>query len=280
MGECVNKNNGITRRQFLGSIAISSIGLATGIPSETEAQATRYGKLVDTTKCIGCKRCMSACKRWNKLKVDRSEELTDRETELSGNTWVVVNLKTDLANREDRVYIHWACQHCEKPACAGACPVSAIKKMPEGPVVINEKKCVGCKYCIESCPYKVPQFDFDKRVTRKCTMCYDRIPRIKPACVAACPVSALDFGPKSEIMKKAKKRVEEINGYLLGEYEAGGTDMLTVLQVSPEDMGHIVAPKEVVNKDADKIRISFSGFSGAAVIMGLLYLYSRSQGGE
>jgi formate dehydrogenase iron-sulfur subunit len=272
--------NNISRRQFLGGLAISSIGLTIASPVFSDVQSKRYAKFVDTTKCIGCKRCMSACKRWNKLKIDRAEELTDRETELTGNTWVVVNLKKDAKNVEDLTYIHWACQHCEKPACAGACPVSAIKKYPEGPVVINEKKCVGCKYCIQSCPYKIPQFDFEKRVSRKCTMCFDRIPRVKPACVAACPVPALDFGPKDEILKKAKKRTEAINGYLLGEHEAGGTDMLTILKTKPEDMGLIVAPKEVVNKDMDKIWVSFSGFAGASVMVGLLYLYSRLKGGD
>ncbi len=278
----MENNKGISRRQFLEGLAVSTAGIALGLPSLSEgAVAPIYAKLVDTQKCIGCKRCMSACKRWNKLKIDRAEDLTDRETELTGNTWVVVNLKSDAKNREDLTYIHWACQHCEKPACAGACPVSAIKKYPEGPVVIDEKKCIGCKYCIMSCPYNVPQFDSKNRITRKCTMCYDRVlRRIAPACVAACPVGALDFGPKKEILKKAKDRTEQINGYLLGEHEAGGTDMLTILKTKPEDLGLIVAAKEIINKDLDKARISFSGFSGAATAVAMLYLYSIFGKGE
>lgn len=270
----------LTRRQFLGGLVAVTASVAVGSPDLLEATQLRYGKLVDTTKCIGCKRCMSACKRWNKLKLDRSEDLTDRETELSGNTWVVVNLKRDAKNREDLSYIHWACQHCEKPACAGACPVSAIRKHPEGPVVINENKCVGCRYCYEACPYKIPRFDFDKRVTRKCTMCFDRIPRVKPACVAACPVQALDFGRRSDILKKAKQKAEAINGYLLGQTEAGGTDMLTILKTKPEDLGLIVASQKVISHPIDKVRISFSGFAGAAVLAGALYLYSRFGGDE
>ena len=270
----MEERKGITRRQFLGGVAVSS--LAIGLPSLSESAITRYAKLVDTTKCIGCKRCMSACKRWNKLKLDRADELTDWETELSSNTWVVVNLRTDLKNKEDRFYIHWACQHCEKPACAGVCPVSAIKKYPEGPVVVNEKKCIGCRYCYEACPYKIPRFDFEKRVTRKCTMCYDRVlKRIEPACVTACPVGALDFGSRNEIMKKAKDKTEEINGYLLGEHEAGGTDVITILHVPPQKMGIIVAPKKVVNQDIDKVRITFSGVGTAAAVVGMLYLYSQ-----
>ena len=157
------KRRTITRRQVLCGLATTSVSLTLGSPGLLEAETKRYGKLHDTTKCIGCKRCMSACKRWNNLKIDRAEEITDRETELTGNTWVVVNLTRDIKNREDLHYQHWACQHCIKPACAQACPVKAIEKLPEGPVVINEKKCIGCKYCYQSCPYRVPRFDFNKR---------------------------------------------------------------------------------------------------------------------
>jgi len=271
-------DSGVTRRQFLGGLAAASAAVTIGDVDAADAAVTRYAKLVDTTKCIGCKRCMSACKRWNKLKLDRSEELTDRETTLSGHTWVVVNLKRDIRNNEDLTYIHWACQHCDRPACAGVCPASAIEKYPEGPVVVNEKKCVGCRYCYQACPYKIPRFDFEKRATRKCTMCYDRIPKIKPACVAACPVQALDFGRRTDMLIKAKLKVEAINGYLLGEHEAGGTDMLTVLKTRPEDLGLTVAPKKIVNQPSDKVRISFSGFAGAAVLAGALYLYARSGG--
>lgn len=271
----------ITRRTFLGSLAATSAGLVFGIPELSQAEGSgRYGKLVDTTKCIGCKRCMSACKRWNNLKVDRAEELTDRDTDLTGNTWVVVNFRADRKNKEDRSYIHWACQHCIKPACAGVCPVSAIKKYSYGPVVVNESKCIGCRYCYMACPYKIPRFDFNKRVTRKCTLCYDRLPNVKTACVAACPVEALDSGPKEELSIKAQRRVEEVGGYLLGDDEAGGTDVLTILKASPEDVGLIVAPKKVVNRNIDKARISFSGFSAAAVLVGLLYGYAQSAGGE
>ena len=270
----------ITRRQFLGGLATTSVGLTLGSPGLLEAETRRYGKLHDMTKCIGCKRCMSACKRWNNLKIDRAEELSDRETGLTGNTWVVVNLTRDIKNREDLGYLHWSCQHCIKPACESACPVKAIKKYPEGPVVINDKKCIGCKYCYMSCPYRVPRFDFSKRITRKCTMCYDRIPDAKPACVAACPVYALDFGLKDDMLKKAKKRVDVVGGYLLGEHEAGGTDFLTILRTKPEDIGLVVAPKKVISDDLDKIRITSYGFTGAAVLTGLMYMYSRTEEGE
>jgi formate dehydrogenase iron-sulfur subunit len=270
------------RRQFIKMLAGTSAYAALGTAGFAGAQPLRYGKLVDTTKCIGCKRCMSACKRWNQLKVERDELVTDRETHLSAQNWVVVNLRADTMNRTRRTYQHWACQHCIQPACAGACPVRAITKLPHGNVVVNEKKCIGCRYCYQSCPFKVPQFDFEKRVTRKCHLCYDRIliNYSKPACVAACPVGALSFGYKHEMILEAKRRVskEKTARYILGLKEAGGTDMLTILTAKPEDLGLVVAPQKVVNRNLDKLRITAAGFMSASALAGMMYMYRALTG--
>ncbi len=268
----------IGRRRFLKVLAGVPVYAALGPVGIAAAEPRRYGKLVDTLRCIGCKRCMSACKRWNNLKVERDELLSDRNTDLSGNNFVNVNLRVDRKNRAQRTYVHWTCQHCAKPACVGACPVTAITKLSRSPVVINESKCIGCRYCYQSCPYKVPRFDFEKRIATKCTLCYDRIPLLdymKPACVAACPVGALHYGLKEDIILEAKKRVErrKMPSYILGLEEAGGTDILTILPAKPEDMGLVVAQKKVVNQDLDKIRITASGFMGASVLAGLMYGY-------
>ena len=267
----------INRRSFvkllLGASALGTVGSL----KTAEAMPSGYGKLVDTTICIGCKRCMSACKRWNDLEVDRLLEITDRETDLSPEDFTVVNLRSDAKNRAERTYVKWQCQHCRKPACAGACPVTAIRKLPEGPVVINEEKCIGCMYCYQSCPYKIPRFSFKKRVARKCTLCYDRISlaeRLKPACVDACPVEAITFDYKDTIIRNAKKRVEELgrSANLLGLEEAGGTDVLTISYARAQDLDLIIAPKKVVNQNLDKIRIIASGFMGASGLVGLLYI--------
>ncbi len=271
----------IDRRRFLKLLAGTPFYATLGAVGVVKGETRRYGKLVDTTKCIGCKRCLSACKRWNKLKVERIETVTDRNTDLSAHNWTVVNLRTDTRNREQRTYVKWQCQHCEKPACVGVCPVTAITKLPDGPVVINESQCIGCRYCYQACPYKVPRFDFEKRVTRKCHLCYNRIPLLnymKPACVAACPVGALSFGYKHEIIKEANRRVQELRSpsYILGLQEAGGTDVLTILPAKPQDLGLVVAPKKVVNHNLDKIRITASGFLAASVIAGVMYLYAHT----
>lgn len=270
----------ISRRRFLKSLAGLPLLATPGIRVVSEAAVRPYGKLVDTIRCIGCKRCMSACKRWNNLKIERNELISDRAIDLSANNWLVVNLRIDSKNQTLKNYDHWACQHCKQPACEGVCPVSAIKKLPFGPVVINEDKCIGCRYCYQACPYKVPRFDFEKRVTRKCHMCYNRIPLLnymKPACVAACPVNALFFDYKDEVIKEAIRRTELLKGstYILGLTEAGGTDMLTILPTKPQDLGMLVPSNKVINKNLDKIRITASGIAGASAVAGAMYVYAK-----
>lgn len=274
----------IGRRRFLKILAGVPVAVALGSTGVASAQTQIYGKLMDSFRCIGCKRCMSACKRWNNLRVERDELVTDRQTHLSSQNWVIINLRNDTKNRTQRTYLHWSCQHCDEPACAGVCPVTAIKKLPHGPVVINEKKCIGCRYCFQACPWKVPQFDFGKRVTRKCHLCYDRIPLNykKPACVAACPVGALAFDYKHEIIKEAYRRAERLTrpSYITGLQEAGGTGMITILPAKPEDLGLIAVPKKVINANLDKIRITASGLTGASVIAGGMYVYAQTTKGH
>ncbi len=273
-------HDNLSRRRFIQLLAGIPASMALGSVSASGADAPRFGKLIDTTRCIGCKRCMSACKRWNGLEIDRYEELTDRETSLSGNTWTVVNLRADAKNQSRRTYVKWQCQHCREPACAGVCPVTAITKLPEGPVVVDEKKCIGCRYCFQACPYKIPRFDFEKRATRKCTLCYDKMPLllyVKPACAAACPMGAISFDYKHEIVKKAGKRLEKLKSphYIMGLREAGGTDVLTILPTHPRDLSLVVPPMKVINQNLDKIRISASGLLAASVVAGGMQLYAH-----
>jgi len=274
----------IGRRQFLKILAGLPACAVLGSVGVAHAERLRYGKLVDSIRCIGCKRCMSACKRWNNLRVERDELITDRDTHLTANNYTVVNLRTDAKNRAKRRYVQWSCQHCIEPACVGVCPVTAITKLPNGAVVINEKKCIGCRYCFQACPWKVPQFDFDKRVTRKCHLCYNRtlLNYQKPACVAACPVGALAFDYKHEIILEAHRRVERLKrpNYIMGLREAGGTDLITILPTKPEDLGLIAAPKKVVNANLDKIRITASGILAASVIAGGMYVYAQATKGR
>lgn len=135
-------------------------------------------------------------------------------------------------------------------------------------------------YCYQACPYKIPRFSFEKRVARKCTLCYDRITLqngMNPACVDACPVQALSFGSKDEIIKQAKDRVNELgnDAHILGLDEAGGTDVLTVSWAKATDLGLVIAPKKVVNKNLDKLRISASGLMGASAMLGVIFILAE-----
>jgi len=267
------EDHSLTRRDFIKLLAAAPVSLTLNITPE----GRRYAKLVDTSKCIGCRRCMSACKTWNKLPPYEIPETLIRD--MDGTTYTVVNWVRSSRNADIGKFLKWQCQHCIEPACVGACPVSAItKNLVTGAVVIDETKCIGCRYCYQACPFKVPRFDFHKRITRKCHLCYDRIPRIKPACVAACPVEALDYDHRDLILRKAKTKAELLRGYVMGEHEAGGTDVITILPEPPKEMGLIVAPKKVVMDDIDKLRISFTGFFAGAVLGGVLYLFAQRSG--
>ena len=128
--------------------------------------------------------------------------------------------------------------HCEFPMCAAVCPVEAITKYEEGPVVIDKEVCIGCEYCIYACPWGVISKDEHTHKATKCTMCSDRVSEDKnPFCVQACPAGALDFGLQAEVSAKAQARAQEVGGYLYGEKEAGGTQVLYVLKDKREDYG-------------------------------------------
>jgi formate dehydrogenase iron-sulfur subunit len=194
--------------------------------------------LFDAVKCIGCRQCVQACKDWN-------DHPRTSLYEFSSTTWITMEPPV-----LDGLSPRWArnsCMHCEFPMCAAVCPVEAITKYEEGPVVINQDICIGCEYCIYACPWGALSKDDIKGViskdeashkAAKCTLCSDRIAQDEsPFCVQACPVEALDFGFKEEIQAKAEKRAEEVGGYLYGEKEAGGTQVVYVLKDKREDYG-------------------------------------------
>jgi len=128
--------------------------------------------------------------------------------------------------------------HCDFPACAAVCPVEAITKYEEGPVVIDPQVCIGCEYCIYACPWDViTKSDVTHKAT-KCTMCSDRLGEDKqPFCVQACPADALDFGLTEEMTHRAIERAAAAGGYLYGDTEAGGGRVLYVLKEKKESYG-------------------------------------------
>jgi len=153
----------------------------------------------DVARCTGCKACQVACQDKHDLPADMRWR---RVAEYSGGEWVR-NQDGSFTQNVFAYYVSVACNHCEKPICQEVCPASAITKRDDGIVLIDEDKCIGCRYCEWACPYAAPQFDEDSGTMSKCTLCVDYIDAGQlPACVAACPSRALEVGELSELRAK------------------------------------------------------------------------------
>jgi formate dehydrogenase iron-sulfur subunit len=198
-----------------------------------------YGILVDVTACTGCERCVAACVKENGLEVSMAD--ADRSIVrdgLSAHRWSTV-----VKVGEGR-FARKSCMHCLDPSCVSACLVGAITKSPEGPVVYDPRKCIGCRYCMLACPFQIPRYEWDKTVPfmRKCDMCASRLEKDeRPACVEACPQHALDFGNREDLLSRAEKRIASNPGRYIprvwGKGEFGGTGVLYVSDVDLKPLG-------------------------------------------
>ncbi len=192
--------------------------------------------LYDATRCVGCKSCELACKDWNGLPPD-----AEPPEDTHAYTWTLIK---QYKEGNSSSYRKIQCMHCVHPACVAVCTVGALRKTEEGPVVYDAHKCIGCRYCQYACPYGIPKFQWDQALglIGKCTMCADRQAEgMMPACAEACPVGALSFGTRVEMIKEAYKRIsEEPDRYvdhLYGETEGGGTSVLILSGVPFESLG-------------------------------------------
>jgi len=172
---------------------------------------------VDANKCIGCLRCVEACKTENSVPGNPHQFRTwvERYVYIEGETHARVDSQQDPVNIaaagapdkyrfadryqnekvEKAFFVPKLCNQCEHPACVQVCPVGATYKTKDGVVLIDEKQCIGCRYCVQACPYGVRYFNEEKGVPDKCNWCYHRITKgLQPACVDACPVGARVFG--------------------------------------------------------------------------------------
>jgi len=215
--------------------------------------------LYDATKCIGCRACQVACKQWNELP---SEETSNRGTyENPPKTSAYTFTKIRFSEVEDEGKFQWVfakvqCMHCEHPACATACLVGALQKTENGPVVYDDRKCIGCRYCMIACPFGIPNFQWDDPLPwiRKCTFCGDRQGGgFKPACVTTCPTGALKFGEREELVAEARERIDTAPGkyvdHIYGEKEVGGTSWLYLSPVPFEKLGFPALSSEPVTVD-------------------------------
>ena len=242
--------------------------------TEVAAQAPIKSTLIDITKCIGCRACQVACKQWN----DRDGEQTELDWNLGFQNPATLSAKTltlityhELPDEKAPGGLHYLftmrrCLHCLEPACASACPTTALNRSADGPVGYDSDKCIGCRYCIWACPWGVPTAEWDSLAPKiqKCTHCADRESQssplsrngqaltdieskqfresiVVPACVKACPADALKFGERSELLHEARNRIaakpDQYVNHIYGEKEAGGTSVIYLSSVPFEQLG-------------------------------------------
>jgi len=210
-------------------------------PSARAEATTEVAKLIDVSKCIGCKACQVACMEWNDLRdeVGTNVGAYQNPHDLSENSWTLMrfaeyeNPKGDLEwlIRKD------GCMHCADPGCLKACPSpGAIVQYANGIVDFHEENCIGCGYCISGCPFDVPRLSKRDNKVYKCTLCSDRVSvGLEPACVKACPTGAIVFGTKDDMKDHAEERIADLKsrGFdQAGLYDpegVGGTHVMYVL---------------------------------------------------
>lgn len=165
-----------------------------------------YGILVDTTRCTYCGKCIDACE--------------EKHQGVNPGTFYTDVTLTYPRGKENRALpVSSRCMHCNDSPCVAACQGKALSKLPEGPVIWDEDKCIGCLSCISVCPFdKSLHYASSKAKVFKCDMCYERIfEGLKPACVEICEeygYYALSFGPFDDILDEGMQRAEELSGIL------------------------------------------------------------------
>jgi formate dehydrogenase iron-sulfur subunit len=210
-------------------------------PNVRAEATTEVAKLIDVSKCIGCKACQVACMEWNDLRdeVGTNVGAYQNPHDLTENSWTLMrfaeyeNPKGDLEwlIRKD------GCMHCADPGCLKACPSpGAIVQYANGIVDFHEENCIGCGYCISGCPFDVPRLSKRDNKVYKCTLCSDRVAvGLEPACVKACPTGAIVFGTKDDMKDHAEERIADLKsrGFdQAGLYDpagVGGTHVMYVL---------------------------------------------------
>jgi formate dehydrogenase iron-sulfur subunit len=237
----------INRRTFFRALGLTGISLGAGkklgATPAVEDDKEFMAILFDATRCGGCQSCELVC-AWE-------HDLPEPDP---GDVPVPGTLRTTNENRRSvinahetsggEVYVKNQCMHCNQPACASACLTRAMEKTGEGPVIWHGEKCMGCRYCMVSCPFDVPKFEYHSTNPEivKCNMCFERLNEGQvPACVENCPAEALTFGTRREMIAEARRRIHEFPDWyydgIYGEHEAGGTGFLYLSPVPFEELG-------------------------------------------
>ena len=192
-----------TRRALLAGCAgllLVAGGLSGEAPGamakqRSELQGSQYGFLVDATRCVGCRKCIEACRFGNSLDGETADRRVLRE-------YVVLGRKRTITT---------SCMHCAEPSCAKVCPAGAITKGAGGIVSVNKDRCIGCKYCYQACPYGVPKYN--AVAMDKCDCCTGSGVAVgdEPFCARACKFGGLTYGLLDDLAAKARGRARAIS---------------------------------------------------------------------
>ena len=226
-------------------MALQSLDIAKRSATTTESPQARktleVAKLIDVSKCIGCKACQVACMQWNDLRdeVGTCAGTYDNPRDMTDQSWTVMRYAE--VETEERG-LEWlirkdGCMHCEDPGCLKACPApGAIIKYANGIVDFHQENCIGCGYCVSGCPFNVPRISQKDSKAYKCTLCSDRVAvGLEPACVKVCPTGSISFGSKVDMQELAAERITELkergfkNAGLYDPAGVGGTHVMYVL---------------------------------------------------
>ncbi|MCD4717727.1 MAG: 4Fe-4S dicluster domain-containing protein [Desulfobacterales bacterium] len=257
----------ISRRSFIkGSLAVAAGIAASSLPLPATvkgATGEELATLIDIRKCIGCEACVEACQEVNghkfpepekpfpkmypnRVKVSDWSDRRDVTDQLTPYNWLFIQESTVTVNGEEETFTFpRRCMHCQNPPCADLCPWGAARKLKNGITVIDSDICLGGSKCKKVCPWHIPQRQTGvglyldilpslagNGVMYKCDRCYDRIEKGKlPACIEVCPEKVQKIGPRDEIVKEAHAIAKEINGYIYGEKENGGTNTIYISPV-------------------------------------------------
>ena len=196
-------------------------------------------KLIDLSKCTGCRGCQLACKQWNQQPASQTAQLGTYQNppDLQSSTWTLIRFQ-EVADKDN---VKWlfrkdGCMHCTDAACVKVCPSGALYYTEYGTVGIHHERCIGCKECITACPFDTPRYDATTDKIYKCDLCIGRLKANQsPACVLSCPTGALTIGAKDTMIRKAHARVKELGGdaNVYGDKFVDGTHVIYVLDEKP-----------------------------------------------
>jgi len=311
----------IKRRDFLKGAA-GSMALLALDGKDVQARTVQalppeaVGILFDSTLCVGCNACMTACKEANNMQPDFAEgqDIWDQPVDLSPNTLNVIKKftngtgETKDAEIDGYAFIKRQCLHCIDPSCVTACPVSALEKdKNNGIVTYNKNACIGCRYCQVACPYNIPKFDFNDIYPEivKCQLCDHLIAQGKvSACCSVCPTGASLFGKVADLIVETRRRQQMVPGeiydfpvtsidsgaihryaapeyvpYVYGKEELGGTQVMYMSAVGFDKFALPAYPKESFVSMSSGIQYAiYKGMVYPLVVLaGLVFMVKKNK---